>query len=50
MPQLLHVNEPFLLSNYHLHVELHVLKSLDLSKLVKLHYDLVQYKSVTFIY
>ena len=45
MPQLLHVNNPFLLSNYDLQV-----KSLDLRKLVKLHYDFFQYKSVIFIY
>ena len=50
MPQLLLVNKPFLLSNYHLHVELHVLKSLDLSKFVKLHYDFVQYKSAIFMF
>ena len=50
MPLLLHVNRPFPLSNYHLHVELTVLKSLDLSKLIKLHCDFDQYKSVIFIY
>ena len=32
MPQLLHVNKPFLLSNYHLHEELHVLMKVTGSK------------------